>query len=75
MVSAAFVVVTAAVVVVLPVVVVAAAALYDKYKTGSLESVHQKHGDGQQVIYKHAISTVVPLRPVALRESEEEAAL
>ena len=24
---------------------------------------------------KHAISTVVPLRPVALRESEEEAAL
>ena len=29
----------------------------------------------QQVIYKHAISTVVPLRPVALRESEEEAAL
>ena len=29
----------------------------------------------QQVIYKHAISTVVPLRPVALRESEEEAVL
>lgn len=29
----------------------------------------------QQVIYKHAISTVVPLHPVALRESEEEAAL
>ena len=29
----------------------------------------------QQVIYKHAISTVVPLRPVALRVSEEEAAL
>ena len=28
-----------------------------------------------QLIYKHAISTVVPLRPVALRESEEEAAL
>ena len=27
------------------------------------------------MIYKHAISTVVPLRPVALRESEEEAAL
>ena len=32
-------------------------------------------GGRQQVIYKHAISTVVPLRPVALRESEEEAAL
>ncbi len=29
----------------------------------------------QQVIYKHAISTVVPLHPVALRESEDEAAL
>ena len=29
----------------------------------------------QQVIYKHAISTVVPLRPVTLRESEEETAL
>ena len=28
-----------------------------------------------QMVYKHAISTVVPLRPVALRESEEEAAL
>ena len=29
----------------------------------------------QNLVYKHAISTVVPLRPVALRESEEEAAL
>ena len=29
----------------------------------------------QQVIYKHAISTIVPIRPVELRETEEEAAL
>ena len=29
----------------------------------------------QQVIYKHAISTIAPLRPVELRESEEGAAL
>ena len=34
-----------------------------------------KSADKQQMVYKHAISTVVPLRPVALRESEEEAAL
>ena len=28
--------------------------------------------DGQQqVIYKHAISTIVPIRPVELREAEE----
>ena len=25
----------------------------------------------QQVIYKHAISTIVPIRPVELRETEE----
>ena len=25
----------------------------------------------QQVIYKHAISTIVPIRPVELREAEE----
>lgn len=29
----------------------------------------------QQVIYKHAISTIAPIRPVELRESEEGAAL
>ena len=29
----------------------------------------------QQVIYKHAISTIAPARPVALRENEEGAAL
>ena len=29
----------------------------------------------QQVIYKHAISTVVPIRPVELREMEEGSAL
>ena len=29
----------------------------------------------QQVIYKHAISTIAPIRPVALRENEEGAAL
>ena len=29
----------------------------------------------QQVIYKHAISTIAPLRPVELREKEEGAAL
>ena len=30
----------------------------------------------QQVIYKHAISTIAPIRPVELREkNEEEAAL
>ena len=29
----------------------------------------------QQVIYKHAISTIVPIRPVELREMEEGAAL
>ena len=29
----------------------------------------------QQVIYKHAISTIVPLHPVTLRDIEEEAAL
>ena len=28
-------------------------------------------GDKQQVIYKHAISTIVPIRPVELREAEE----
>ena len=25
----------------------------------------------QQVIYKHAVSTIVPIRPVELREAEE----
>ena len=29
----------------------------------------------QQVIYKHAISTIAPIRPVELRENEEVAAL
>ena len=29
----------------------------------------------QQVIYKHAISTIAPIRPVELRETEEGAAL
>ena len=29
----------------------------------------------QQVIYKHAISTIVPIRPVELREMEEDSAL
>ena len=29
----------------------------------------------QQVIYKHAISTIAPIRPVELRETEEEGAL
>ncbi len=29
----------------------------------------------QQVIYKHAISTIAPIRPVGLRENEEGAAL
>ena len=29
----------------------------------------------QQVIYKHAISTIAPIRPVDLRENEEGAAL
>ena len=29
----------------------------------------------QQVIYKHAISTIAPIRPVELRESEEGSAL
>ena len=29
----------------------------------------------QQVIYKHAISTIVPSRPVELREMEEGSAL
>ena len=29
----------------------------------------------QQVIYKHAISTSAPIRPVELRENEEGAAL
>ena len=29
----------------------------------------------QQVIYKHAISTIVPIRPVELREMEEGSAL
>ena len=29
----------------------------------------------QQVIYKHAISSIAPIRPVELRENEEEAAL
>lgn len=29
----------------------------------------------QQVIYKHAISTIVPIRPVELREMEEGPAL
>ena len=29
----------------------------------------------QQVIYKHAISTIAPIRPVELRESEEGAIL
>ena len=29
----------------------------------------------QQVIYKHAISTIAPIKPVELRESEERAAL
>ena len=29
----------------------------------------------QQVIYKHAISTIAPIRPVELRESEEGATL
>ena len=29
----------------------------------------------QQVIYKHAISTIVPIRPVELREMEEGFAL
>ena len=29
----------------------------------------------QQVIYKHAISTIAPIKPVELREIEERAAL
>ena len=29
----------------------------------------------QQMIYKHAISTIAPIRPVELRENEEGAAL
>ena len=29
----------------------------------------------QQVIYKHSISTIAPIRPVELRENEEGAAL
>ena len=29
----------------------------------------------QQVIYKHAVSTIVPIRPVELREMEEGSAL
>ena len=29
----------------------------------------------QQVIYKHAISTIAPIRPVELRENEEGATL
>ena len=29
----------------------------------------------QQVIYKHAVSTIVPIRPVELRETEEGSAL
>lgn len=29
----------------------------------------------QQVIYKHAVSTIVPIRPVELREMEESSAL
>ena len=29
----------------------------------------------QQVVYKHAISTIVPIRPVELREMEEGSAL
>lgn len=29
----------------------------------------------QQIIYKHAISTIAPIRPVELRENEEGAAL
>ena len=29
----------------------------------------------QQLIFKHAVSTIVPLRPVNLREAEEEPAL
>ena len=29
----------------------------------------------QQVIYKHAISTIAPIRPVELRENEEGVAL
>ena len=34
------------------------------------------YSDGkQQMVYKHAISTVVPLRAVTLREGGEEAAL
>ena len=32
-------------------------------------------GGRQQVIYKHAISTIVPIRPVELREMEEGSAL
>lgn len=29
----------------------------------------------QQIVYKHAISTVVPAHPLELRETEEDAAL
>lgn len=29
----------------------------------------------QQVIYKHAISTITPVRPADLRDAEEESAL
>ena len=29
----------------------------------------------QQVIYKHAVSTIVPIRPVELRETEEGSVL
>ncbi len=29
----------------------------------------------QQLIYKHAISTIVPFRPVELREPEQDSAL
>ena len=40
--------------------------------TGSDPFVVVLDTDGkQQVIYKHAISTIVPIRPVALWEAEE----
>ena len=29
----------------------------------------------QQIVYKHAISTIAPIRPVELRETEEEGLL
>ena len=44
--------------------------------TGSDPFVVVLDSDGrQQVIYKHAISTIAPIKPVELREIEEGAAL